>query len=399
MTDFNTTDQIPLIAHRLERMQQRLLAMGYEYAGGDDTRWPLCPVLMVKNGRNLLIAPWPMVEPVAFGEFWNSFIGQHGDSGLLLIGLGKAPDYLATLHGMVAYVDAQTLQYQLRPATGGVLLPDALHETVVQHLLDPNDTDGTAGVDCLAALQARADTPFRTMSFQEVVTQTVGVRIPFLSYALIAVCVLVFLLQLAWPRGNTAAESMVAWGALFGPFLRLGEWWRLLTSGFLHADIMHLGFNMMAIYVFAAQLEQWQGRWRLAAIFFFSVILGGLVALFWHPQSLLVGASGGLFGLLGAMIALLVRHREDLPAEVRTGLTDWLKKILFLNVIISLLPGISLAAHAGGLLGGFLLGLIITRSPVRNTPFPQWGYPALAALVLATMAFAVLVVARIPLGG
>jgi membrane associated rhomboid family serine protease len=138
-----------------------------------------------------------------------------------------------------------------------------------------------------------------------------------------------------------------------------GEWWRVLTSGFLHIGPIHLLFNMMALWVLGRDLETVLGRGRFLAVYFVS-LLGGAAAvmLFYAPDEQVAGASGAVFGLMGALVVVL--RRLKVPAGQVFGLIG-------INVLISfLIPGISLIGHLGGLVVGAAATAALVYAPERS---------------------------------
>lgn len=145
--------------------------------------------------------------------------------------------------------------------------------------------------------------------------------------------------------------------------------WRLLSSAFLHFGLFHLVMNMLALLVLGADLERYLGWARFVAVYVVSALCGGAaVALFAEPISQTVGASGGVFGLLGAAAVVIRHNRGDLRPLI---------SVLVLNAIISFLPGISLLGHLGGLIGGTLAAVVLIAAR-RNTTLQVSGLAALA---------------------
>jgi membrane associated rhomboid family serine protease len=387
----------------MQRLQYGALQSGYSYFDGNEASWPLSPVMLMRNERILLCAVWDLDKNAALREFWSRFQHDVPGAGLLLVGTEpvEAPAIAAIFAetaGEVSYVDAQRGQLRVRlsaktPASWQPELDRVLHAT---------ENDTAAATACRTALHAHLAERTRSIAPARGGGQRAPkVPIPLVSYTLIALCVLVYVVSILGDvthnQFGISTDMVQKLAALHGPEVRTGQWWRLLSHAFLHGGLIHLGFNMFALYAIGGPLEQWQGRWRMAVFFFFSALTGALVALWWTPNAVMVGASGGLFGLLGAMGALLLRYRNDLPASMHKGLAKWLLQILGINFIISLMPGISMAAHFGGLVGGFLIGLIITRSPVKREAFPSWCYAALLVLLAATAYFGAYVIQHIPL--
>ena len=127
---------------------------------------------------------------------------------------------------------------------------------------------------------------------------------PVVTQALVAINVVVFLLGLGAAGGNGLTETggrFFEEGALFGPLVAEGEWWRLITSGFLHANLLHLALNMVLLFQLGGILEPALGKVRFAAVYFTSLLCGSFGVMVLDPNSPTVGASGAVFGLMGAL--------------------------------------------------------------------------------------------------
>lgn len=136
-------------------------------------------------------------------------------------------------------------------------------------------------------------------------------------------------------------------------FIDNGEWYRLVTAGFLHFGLLHLGMNMFILWQLGQLIEPGLGRTRFAMIYFASLLGGSAGALLLSPNALTGGASGAVFGLMGA--AAVILHRRGVNV-MRTGIGT----TLILNLIITFaLPGVSIGGHLGGVLIGALIGLTI----------------------------------------
>jgi len=179
---------------------------------------------------------------------------------------------------------------------------------------------------------------------------------PTLTYALIAINVAIFLgsfLSGASATGGNFGGGLIEAGAVSRPEVADGEVWRLLTSGFLHAGLAHVAFNMFGLYILGGLLEPAVGRLRFGLIYFVSLLAGSFGALLVQPEGLTVGASGAIFGLMGAAV-IVMRNRGISPME--SGLGMWIG----LNLLITFaIPGISIGGHIGGLLGGGLAALLL----------------------------------------
>ncbi len=211
---------------------------------------------------------------------------------------------------------------------------------------------------------------------------------PTLTYILIAICVIVQLGESlggggAIGGGSLGGSEIVRQGALFGPAVADGDYWRLVTSGFLHAGLLHLFFNMYLLYILGTMLEPAIGRVRFGILYFVSLLCGSFGVLVASPNSLAVGASGAVFGLMGGAVVIL-RHRGIDPRQ------SGLPVLIGLNLLFTfIVPGISIGAHVGGLIGGALAALLLYELPER-VRMPRVGADVLAgALGVAAVAGAI----------
>jgi membrane associated rhomboid family serine protease len=216
---------------------------------------------------------------------------------------------------------------------------------------------------------------------------------PQLTYAIIAVNVLVFLGEVASGTGlfGPVAGRVYTDGALYGPLIADGDWWRIVTGGFLHASLIHIAFNMYFVYALGGLLEPAMGKLRFGILYVVSLLGGSLGALIVTPNSPTVGASGAAFGLLGAGI-LAMRARGIDPMQSGLGMT------LILNLGISfILPGISIGGHIGGLIAGGIAGYLLFSVAERRRELA--GVAMGAAVVLGVAcAVASVIVARNAVG-
>jgi rhomboid protease GluP len=166
------------------------------------------------------------------------------------------------------------------------------------------------------------------------------------------------------------SKILIHIGAVSGGELLDGEWWRLLTCCFVHVGLFHLLCNMVTLGLLGTVAEGVWGRWRFLLIFLLSGVAGSVMAMTLHPQTevagmsrdlLLGGASGSLWGLTAAVIAWLIKNLKHLPNDVGP---DWTRKLLIIavmNVVVSFAPGVSLASHLGGAVGGVIVALCLAR--------------------------------------
>jgi membrane associated rhomboid family serine protease len=205
---------------------------------------------------------------------------------------------------------------------------------------------------------------------------------PVVTYTLIALNVIAFVAELA--SGSAVAQRgggrVIADGALYGPAIaNADEYWRLVTSGFLHAGCIHILFNMYFLWLLGTQLEPAVGRVRFAVLYFVSLLAGSFGALLFSSSlAATTGASGAVFGLMAAAF-VLQRARGIDPMQSGLGV------VILLNLGITfLIPGISIGAHLGGLIGGGLAALAIERvGRGRITSL----VPVLACAVIAVFSF------------
>jgi rhomboid protease GluP len=158
--------------------------------------------------------------------------------------------------------------------------------------------------------------------------------------------------------GSTSQQVLVALGANVPPLVWQGEWWRLVASLFLHIGLLHLFVNAFSLYQIGALFEAWLGSGRLLAVYFVCGVAASLTSVFF-TRGLSAGASGAIFGLIGALIAFLLRRRGMLSPGGRSILGQ-LVMWSVINVVIGFtVPGIDNAAHLGGCAAGMLFGLIL----------------------------------------
>jgi len=180
---------------------------------------------------------------------------------------------------------------------------------------------------------------------------------PYVTYALIALNVIAYVAALG--AGTNAGLSgagggLTVDGGLFGPAVAAGDYYRLVTSGFLHAGLIHLGLNMLVLYFIGRLLEPGIGGARFAAIYFVSLLGGAFGALLLDPNSLTVGASGAIFGLMAA--AFVIARRRGME-----GLASEIGVLVGINLLITFtIPNISIGGHLGGLVAGGLAALAVT---------------------------------------
>jgi membrane associated rhomboid family serine protease len=202
---------------------------------------------------------------------------------------------------------------------------------------------------------------------------------------LIGLNVLVYLVEIAAGGGglSPSGSSVVYDFGLAGPFVAEGEWYRLLSSGFLHASILHIGFNMFALFFLGRILEPGIGTARFLAIYFVSLFAGSFGAILLSPNTLTIGASGAIFGIFGATFVIARSRGVD-------ALASSIGIILLLNLAISFgNPEISLGGHLGGLVAGVLCAFLIVAGErgyfgPRHFPMEMLAMAAIGFFAIAS---------------
>jgi len=241
--------------------------------------------------------------------------------------------------------------------------------------------------DCMTPTSVGMRCPECARERTKVRTVASGPSVPVVTRALIAINVLVFFAetatggQLGGGGGGTVFEK----GALFGPYVaHQHEYWRLLTSGFLHAGLLHIVFNMVFLFIMGPMLEPAIGRVNFAAVYFASLLAGSFGALLFQPDVPTIGASGACFGILGALIVVAYYR----------GISIWqsgLGVTLLINIVFSLsFSGISIGGHLGGVAGGAAAGWVIVQfGERRRMPAAALAGCVLVAVISVAAAIAV----------
>ncbi len=183
-------------------------------------------------------------------------------------------------------------------------------------------------------------------------------------------------------------ETLLAWGANFGPYTLGGQWWRLLTSVFVHIGFLHLAFNLWCLWSLGEMAERLYGHATFACIYLLCGISGSLGSLWWHRfPALSAGASGAIFGIAGAVIASMklgeVRSVGFCPGTIQS-----LIGFVGFNVAFGLISGtIDNACHFGGLAAGVVLGALIAKFAPEPRPMPRIAILVLVAALLAGGAY------------
>jgi rhomboid protease GluP len=205
------------------------------------------------------------------------------------------------------------------------------------------------------------------------------------------------------PRANTSAIIVLAVNVLFflgqylshqglrnagiefGLLVFAGQWWRLITAGFLHEGFLHIAMNSWSLWILVTETEHFYGTSRLAVAYVVSTITGFTLAAVATPNTPVLGASCAAFGLIGTMLAIGFRNRADpLSQAVRSQYGTW----LVYGIVMSLWGSISLAGHIGGFLGGLAVGFIAGLPGLPGSPRENfWKFAGLASVGLVGLAW------------
>jgi len=186
----------------------------------------------------------------------------------------------------------------------------------------------------------------------------------FVTQTLLAINVLIFVAMVATGVSPVEPQNqeLVEWGASFGLKILDGEWWRIGTAMFVHIGLIHIALNMWVLYSIGRLVERVFGNAMFAFVYLAAGAIASLASLTWNPVVVAAGASGAIFGLIGALLGFALRQRRTIPVTVLKGLRNSTIGFVGYNVVFGLsVPGIDNAAHLGGLFAGAVIGLLAAR--------------------------------------
>ena len=173
--------------------------------------------------------------------------------------------------------------------------------------------------------------------------------------AIIVACILYFIFIFVKTNGEFTAVNLLKFGALERGYVQSGEWYRLFTCIFIHGGILHLMLNMYALYIIGSQMESYLGKIRYVVVFLISGLIGSLFSLIFS-NSVSVGASGAIFGLLGSLLYFGYNYRLVLGSSIKHDVIP----VILANLILGLMiPGVDMMAHVGGLVGGIFATMAV----------------------------------------
>ena len=188
----------------------------------------------------------------------------------------------------------------------------------------------------------------------------------FWTYLIIAICALVYIAMGVFDGITACFEptliTLLRFGADFGPLVAAGEWYRLITSAFVHIGFIHILFNMAILWQIGNFVERLYGNILFPVVYLGAAVAGSLMSLTANPVIVSAGASGAIFGLYGALLAYMLRCRGSIPMHMVAGIRNGAIAFIAFNLLYGMIPGIDNWCHLGGLLGGFFLGVIVAPS-------------------------------------
>lgn len=202
--------------------------------------------------------------------------------------------------------------------------------------------------------------------------------------ALVAINLAVFVGMLLTGGGlmGFSPQQLVNWGGNFGPFTTGGEYWRLVTTGFVHANLLHLGFNMWCLWSLGQLSERLFGRWQTVALYLLTGVGGALLSIAYNPARLEVGASGAIFGLAGALLAGIKFGNLSISAGEKKSIVSSMIFFIILNFAFGMSGNIDNICHLGGFVTGLLMGLPMGAFAQHHKVY-QLGTVVVTALLLS----------------
>lgn len=171
---------------------------------------------------------------------------------------------------------------------------------------------------------------------------------PIITYSLVIINILMYIIPILFGVYETILDKY----SIYGPAVRAGQYYRLITGTFIHANIFHLFFNCYALAILGSQLESFLGKPKYLVVYLFSAVIGSLFSVTFAGNYYSIGASGAIFGLMGSLVYFGYHYRVYLGNVIKSQIIP----LILMNLGIGfLVPGIDNSAHIGGLLGGALI--------------------------------------------
>ena len=209
---------------------------------------------------------------------------------------------------------------------------------------------------------------------------------PIITYILIALNVFIFLFMMVSGRFDSLLDRY----CVYGPLIRLGQYYRLITGTFLHANIFHLLLNMYALYIIGSQLESFLGKGKYTIIYLVSALTGSLLSITFGGNTASVGASGAIFGLMGSLVYFGYHYRVYLGNVMRSQIIP----LIVLNLLLGFISvGVDNFAHIGGLIGGTLITVALGVK-YKSSTFEKINGWIMTGIFLAFLFYMAFVYAR-----
>jgi rhomboid protease GluP len=328
--------------------------------------------------------------------------------------LGWAVEY-AFANRLVGYTKKQFNSYAdhiLVDVEDGILnITSKLPESASWDILKKNKKNVTRFISCFENIQSATDDQLQTWQseieslqqktetaleqeqkeaaeVESVMNLSSGSRT--ITYSLIALNVLIFLMMVISGVGifEPLVADLLKWGGNFKPYTTGGEWWRLITCMFVHIGIIHIAFNMYALFSVGVYLEPMLGKARYIIAYLCTGVFASLTSLWWHNDATVsAGASGAIFGMYGVFLALLTT--KLIPAKVRSELLRSIGIFVVYNLVYGMKSGVDNAAHVGGLISGFIVGYIYFLS-LRKPNFKPVAAGTIIVLITAIFTYSYL---------
>jgi|SRR5271165_3407916 len=244
-----------------------------------------------------------------------------------------------------------------------------------------------AGSVCPYCGAHNAAVPFATMAEERIPQGTRRLDLS-VTHIIVGINVLVFVAMLATGSSltNPTREQLLRWGANWGPLSLGTQPWRILTSNYVHVGIIHLGFNMWCLWNLGQLAERILGRLNFVLLYTICGLAGSLASLWWHPMVVGAGASGAIFGLAGASIAVFYLGHLPIAKTAISGTMRSLLTFVGYNLVFGLTPGIDNSAHIGGLVAGLAMGAALSKhilvAPDVRRAWARLTWMSMAALLL-----------------
>lgn len=213
-------------------------------------------------------------------------------------------------------------------------------------------------VDSVTMMALTNEINQKTLKEEKKLSKIFSNKKPIVTNTLIIINILIFILML----DNNVYNYIISNFGNHYYFLQKGQIYRLVTSGFLHADVLHILFNMYALSIVGKEIEKYYGKIKYLIIYFVSMIIGSIFAAVFS-ESFGIGASGAIFGLFGSLLFFSYNYRATLDGLLRSPIMP----TILINIVIGFtIPNVSVSAHIGGLLGGFLTSMAVGIETKKN---------------------------------